>query len=60
MDNLENLAKKLGISLEDLKKRIEQNKNEDIETSDGRVLSFFIIIFFLVIPLIFIALGYIS
>ena len=29
MDNLEKLAKKLGISLEDLKKRIEQNKNEE-------------------------------
>ena len=29
MDNLEKLAKKLGISLEDLKKRIERNKNEE-------------------------------
>lgn len=29
MGNLEKLAKKLGISLEDLKKRIEQNKNEE-------------------------------
>ena len=27
MDSLEKLAKKLGITLEELKRRIEQNKN---------------------------------
>ena len=29
MDALEKLASKLGISVEELKKRIEQNKNEE-------------------------------
>ena len=29
MDALEKLANKLGISVEELKKRIEQNKNEE-------------------------------
>tara|TARA_B100000683_G_C12119310_1_gene402822 strand:+ start:10 stop:138 length:129 start_codon:yes stop_codon:yes gene_type:complete len=29
MDPLEKLAKKLGISVDELKKRIEQNKNEE-------------------------------
>ena len=29
MDPLEKLADKLGISVEELKKRIEQNKNEE-------------------------------
>ena len=29
MDSLEKLAAKLGISVEDLKKRIKKNKNEE-------------------------------
>tara|TARA_B100001540_G_C15306737_1_gene417386 strand:- start:47 stop:175 length:129 start_codon:yes stop_codon:yes gene_type:complete len=29
MDPLEKLAKKLGITIEELKNRIEQNKNEE-------------------------------
>tara|TARA_X000000368_G_scaffold130981_1_gene102894 strand:+ start:114 stop:242 length:129 start_codon:yes stop_codon:yes gene_type:complete len=35
MDSLEKLAKKLGITLEELKKRIEQNKNEEEDKIDA-------------------------
>ena len=35
MDSLEKLAKKLGITLEELKNRIKQNKNEEEDKIDA-------------------------